>query len=145
MDSTAAFPCYDAGFHPGESQGRTNTIDRPAAQVVARAASWLAHNTIPGPFFLWIHLNDPEAATAASYNSAISAVDAAAGKLIAALRADKVYDNTIIMVVSDHGQSLAAHGEETHGVFLYDETIHVPLVVKLPGEQGCREKSASKG
>ena len=65
----------------------------------------------------------------------MAAVDAALGKLLVALRKQKLYDNAAIVVASDHGQSLGANGEETHGVFLYDETIHVPLLVRLPRRQ----------
>jgi tetratricopeptide (TPR) repeat protein len=40
-----------------------------------------------------------------------------------------------MVIVADHGESLGAHGEDSHGIFLYDETIHVPLLVKMPQEQ----------
>lgn len=126
------FADYDAGFHqPERGQSGTSSTERPGAQVVARATAWLFRNP-QGPFFLWVHLNDPQAASAASYNAAVAAADAAVGKLVAALRASKLYDDALIVIGSDHGQSLGAHGEDTHGVFLYDETIHVPLLVKLP-------------
>ena len=60
---------------------------------------------------------------------------------MAALRAAKLYDDALIVIASDHGESLGAHGEETHGVFLYDETIQVPLLVKLP----AKPKRGNKG
>ena len=47
-----------------------------------------------------------------------------------------VLDDTLVVVAADHGESLGEHGESTHGVFLYDATIHVPLVVKFPRGQG---------
>jgi Flp pilus assembly protein TadD len=135
---------YDAGFRPAEqAQGRSSAVERPAAQVVARATAWLAHNT-QGPFFLWVHLNDPQAAPGASYNAAVAAADTAGGKLIAALRASELYDDALIVIASDHGQSLGAHGEDTHGVFLYDETIHVPLVAKLPHNQNAAKRVRSR-
>src|SRR5262249_30270812 len=59
----------------------------------------------------------------------------ALAKLIGALRAQKLYDDSVIIVTADHGESLGAHGEETHGIFLYDETIRVPLLAKLPQSQ----------
>ena len=126
------FAEYDAGFHQLErGQSGTGSIERPGAQVVARATAWLSRNP-QGPFFLWVHLNDPQRSSAASYNAAVAAADAAVGKLVAALRASKFYDDALIVIASDHGESLGAHGEDTHGIFLYDETIHVPLLVKLP-------------
>ncbi len=136
------FAVYDAGFHPsGQAPGASTSVERPEAQVVARATAWLAHNP-PGPFLLWVnlHLDDAQAASSASYNASVSAADAAVGKLAAALRAGKLYDDALIVIASAHGESLGAHGEESHGVFLYDETIHVPLLVKLPQNQNAGKR-----
>jgi len=137
------FQTYDAGFRPAlPGDARPPVTDRRGDQVVARTLAWLAHNA-QGPFFLWIHINDPHAPNAA-YNAAVTSADAAAGKLLAALRQQKFYANTAIVVVADHGESLGAHGEETHGVFLYDETIHVPLLVKLPEGQPAAKRVAAR-
>lgn len=127
------FNLYDAGFQRAQ-RGKSSWVERPAAQVVARAKAWLAR-TPPSPFFLWLQLNDPQDASATSYNAAVTSADAAVGLLIAALRTAKVFDDALIVIASDHGESLGAHGEETHGVFLYDETVHVPLLLKLPQNQ----------
>ena len=138
------FSVYDAGFQPPEhGPGRSGSVERSATQVAARATAWLARNP-KGPFFLWMHLNDPEAASGASYNAAVASADAAAGKLIAVLRARKLYDDALVIVASDHGQGLGEHGEETHGVFLYDETIHVPLLLKLPQNQSAGKRVAAR-
>lgn len=138
------FNLYDAGFQPPElGVANSRSVDRPGAQVVARAIAWLARNP-KGPFFLWVDLNDPEAAPAASYNAAVTAADAAAGKLLAALRAGKQYDDALIVMASDHGESRGAHGEETHGIFLYDETIHVPVVLKLPQNQNAGKRVTAR-
>ena len=128
------FTLYDAGFRPPQRGLEKTSADRAAAQVVARANAWLARD-LKQPFFVWVHLNDPQSASASPYNAAVAAADAAVGKLIAALRTAKLYDDGLIMIASDHGQSLGAHGEETHGVFLYDETVHVPLLLKFPQNQ----------
>lgn len=125
------FDSYDAGFHqaqPGE--GRYQSVARHADQVIARAIQWMSKGG--GPFFLWVHLDDPDGSSGTSYDRAVADADAALGKLLAALRAQKLYEDAVLVVASNHGESLGAHGEETHGIFLYDETIHVPLVVKLP-------------
>ena len=87
------------------------------------------------PFFLWVHLQDPHAPYATSYDRAVAATDAAVGKLVSFLRSQSLYDDALIVIASSQGESLGAHGEETHGIFLYDETIHVPLVLKLPKNQ----------
>ena len=86
----------------------------------------------------------PEAASGASYNAAVAAADAAVGKLIARLRTRKLYDDALIVIASDHGESLGGHGEETHGVFLYDETIRVPLLLKLPQNQNAGKRVSAR-
>ena len=111
--------------------------------MVAHTIAWLGKNR-PSPFFVWVHLYDPHAPydPPASYDKRfsdpyegeIAYADASLGKLFAYLRQRGLYENTIIVMMSDHGESLGAHGESMHGIFLYDETIHVPLLFKLPGE-----------
>ena len=135
------FALYDAGFQPGS--GKSPVVDRPAADVVARANAWLAHKSTQ-PIFLWVQLNDPQAVSTNSYDAAVAEADRAAGKLITALRAGKLYDDALIVIASDHGQALGAHGEETHGVFLYDETVHVPLLLKLPQNQSAGKQVTAR-
>jgi tetratricopeptide (TPR) repeat protein len=66
------------------------------------------------------------------YDGEVAYTDACIGKLIAALRQAGLYDGAIIALMADHGEGLGGHGEQTHGIFLYDETIHVPLLMKFP-------------
>ena len=136
------FDLYHAAFKPSQGGNDKSALDyERATQVVGRANVWLAHNS-SGPFFLWVHLNDPDVASETSYNAAVTAADAAVGKLVAALRTNKLYDDALIVVAADHGQSLGSHGEQTHGVFLYDETMHVPLLLKLPKNQSAGKRVA---
>jgi arylsulfatase A-like enzyme len=128
------FDLYDAGFQQSSGGGDKQLVERRADQVVARATKSLSKNTL-GPFFLWVHLYDPHARYGRSYDRAVAAADAALGKLFAVLRAQKLFEDSIMVVASDHGESLGAHGEDTHGIFLYDATIHVPLLLKLPQNQ----------
>src|SRR6266516_4566263 len=128
------FDLYDAGFEQSSGGGGKQLVERRGDQVVARASKWLSNNT-RGPFFLWVHLYDPHAPYGRSYDRAVAAADSAVGNLIAVLRAQKLFEDSIVVVASDHGESLGAHGEDMHGIFLYDETIHVPLLVKLPQNQ----------
>jgi choline-sulfatase len=138
------FNVYDAGFHrPQRGENRYQAVERRGEQVVAHAAAWLARNQ-QTPFFLWVELDDPQAASGAAYDRAVAAADTAVGKLVAALRARKLYDDAVIVVTADHGESLGAHGEDTHGIFLYDETIHVPLLVKLPQNQMAAKRVPGK-
>ncbi len=127
------FQTYDAGFRPAiPGDARPPVSERRGGEVVARAIAWLDRNTQgQGQFFLWIHISDARAPGAA-YNSAITAADSAVGKLIAALQQRKIYGDTAVVLVADYGRSLGAHGEDANGIFLYDETIHVPLLIKMP-------------
>lgn len=151
LDGTApgfdrGFDVYDAGFHlRRRGADRYKTVERRGEVVVAHALQWLSQ--IPDkPFFLWVHLYDahdpydPPAPykqhfSAQPYDGEIAYADACVGKLLDALHQHGLYDKAIIAVMADHGESLGAHGENTHGVFLYDETLHVPLLIKLPLDQ----------
>jgi arylsulfatase A-like enzyme/cytochrome c-type biogenesis protein CcmH/NrfG len=137
------FETYDAGFHnEGPGQDRYRTVQRRGDEVVAHALAWLNQHP-KGPFFLWVHLYDahdpydpPEAYKTrypmAPYDGAIAYEDAVVGKLLRQLKLRGLYDGAVMAVTADHGESLGAHGEDTHGIFLYDETIQVPLLIKLP-------------
>jgi arylsulfatase A-like enzyme len=152
------FQSYDAGVRPaGGGTGaspiqakrssaanggqRSPPTQRRPDQVVTSAAAWLTRNT-QAPFFLWIQI-DPHSA-ARSYDAGVAAADAAIGKLLAILHQQKLDATTAVIVAASQGESLGAHGEETHGIFLYDETIHVPLVVRLPEAHPAAKRVAAK-
>jgi choline-sulfatase len=138
------FEVYDAGFRlRPRGADRYKTVERRASEVVNHALAWLSKRKA-GPFFLWVHFYDahdpydpPEPFKSRyksdPYDGEIAYVDAQLGRFLTALRSQGLYDKSVIAVMADHGESLGEHGENTHGVFLYDSTIHVPLVVKLPG------------
>ena len=126
------FDVYDAGFRqPQKGEGRFQSVERHGDQVVAHATKWLVSNK-QWPLFLWIHLQGPVGASGALYDREIASADAAVGRLVTFLRNNSLYDDALMVVASTHGESLGAHGENAHGIFLYDETIHVPLLLKLP-------------
>jgi tetratricopeptide (TPR) repeat protein len=142
------FDVYDAGFRlRPRGMDRYRSVERRGGEVVERAIAALKRRP-PGPFFLWVHLYDahdpydpPEPYkskyAAQPYDGEIAYADACVGKLLAALRSQGLYDGALIAVMADHGESLGEHGENTHGVFLYDETIHVPLLFKLPANRAA--------
>lgn len=137
------FDIYDAGFHrTGRGETRLGTMQRRGEETVARALDWLEKNK-QGPVFMWVHLwdaHDPYDPPApfkgryqnAPYDGCVAYVDATVGKLLEGLQRAGTYNSTLIAVASDHGESLGDHGEDTHGVFLYDSTIQVPLLIKFP-------------
>jgi len=139
------FDFFDAGFHPkrGPTEDRYHSVERRAGDVVGHAIGWMNRNR-QSPFFIWIHLYDPHAPYdppapfdkrfADDYDGEIAYADSALGKLFSYMRQRGLYDRALISMMSDHGESLGAHGESMHGIFLYDETIRVPLVFKLPGD-----------
>ncbi|MDR3677272.1 MAG: sulfatase-like hydrolase/transferase [Acidobacteriota bacterium] len=127
---------------------------RGGDQVIDNALEWLKANP-RRPFFLWVHLYDahypytppePYATRYAGrpYDGEIAFDDAQVGRLIAFLRELGLFDNTVLAVAGDHGEGLGEHGEKTHGFFVYNSTLHIPLFVRVPGA-GARtiEKEAS--
>jgi arylsulfatase A-like enzyme/Flp pilus assembly protein TadD len=116
--------------------------ERTAAQVTEAALQ--AADGLAGPFFLFVHYFDPHATYAPPadfaksfrgrlYDGEIAYVDQQIGRLLSGLQQRRLLDNTIVVVVADHGESLGEHGEPTHGVFLYDSTVRVPMIFAGPG------------
>ncbi|MBI3484032.1 MAG: sulfatase, partial [Acidobacteria bacterium] len=150
------FDVFDAGFHRKQKgETRQQSIERRAEVTIARALEWLENNS-QGPFFLWIHLWDahdpyePPAPfkakyAAAPYDGEIAYLDASLGRFFAALKSKQLFDRALLAVTSDHGEGLGGHGENTHGILLYDETIHVPLLIKLPLKNAGQRSKARAG
>jgi arylsulfatase A-like enzyme/Tfp pilus assembly protein PilF len=133
--SDRGFDLFSADFAPLGSGARQGPADRTSGQIVAkRAVTWLGANSAK-PFFLWVHLFDAHAPYGVNYNDAVARADNAMAEVLSALRSHNLFDDAIIVVAADHGEGLGAHGEDTHGIFLYDETIRVPLLLKLPQNQ----------
>jgi choline-sulfatase len=117
----------------GTDNSGTFDAERRGGEVVDRALAWLRESDTR-PFFAWVHLYDAHAPYAPpppypqTYDGEVAYVDAQVGRLLAAT--DRT--NTIIVVVGDHGESLGEHGELTHGLLLYEPTLHVPMIVAAP-------------
>jgi arylsulfatase A-like enzyme/Tfp pilus assembly protein PilF len=149
------FNTYDAGFHRNKrSESRVGSIQRRGEETVKRALAWLEKNR-QKPVFLWIHIwdaHDPydppepfkKRYADGLYDGCIAYVDATIGELLTGLRSAGRYDGTLIAVMSDHGESLGEHGENTHGVFLYDSTIRVPLLFKFPEARFAGQRVSSR-
>ena len=80
--------------------------------------------------FLFLHIDEPRAPRTPSYDDAIAAADAVVGRFVRYLKSHQLYDQSTLFLVSDHGEGLGDHGEQEHGLFIYNEAIHVPLIVK---------------
>jgi choline-sulfatase len=142
------FDLYDAGFRIKTAKdSRYDSIERRGGEVVAHALAWLKKRPANAPpFFLWVHLYDPhdpydppepyKSKFHDPYDGEIAYADASLGKLFAALKAAGLYHGAVIAMMADHGEAFGEHGERTHGILLYDETIHVPLVIKMPKSAG---------
>ena len=110
--------------------------------VARHAETWLSAHPA-GPHFIWGHVYDPhdpyEPPAPYSqiykdhlYDGEIAYADAALAHFITYLKKNRWYENSLIVVVGDHGEGLGEHREDTHGIFLYDSTTHVPLILKMP-------------
>jgi arylsulfatase A-like enzyme/Tfp pilus assembly protein PilF len=152
LDSKNLAPGFDRGFgyydnfpEKTTTKARWGRLERRGMEVEQHAESWL--NTHPsGPHFVWVHLYDPhdpyeppapysEVYKGRLYDGEIAYADSALGNFLAYLKKQGWYEGAMIIVVGDHGEGLGEHHEDTHGIFLYDSTTHVPLIVKLPNER----------
>jgi arylsulfatase A-like enzyme/thioredoxin-like negative regulator of GroEL len=135
-----SFDSYD-DLLPYKSGTAIGALQRPGTSTVQAAESWIGTHA-SGPFFFFLHLFEPhspyeppepfKSRYANPYDGEIATADSIVGDFIAYLKKQGTYDKAIIVFMSDHGEGLYQHGEPEHGVFLYRESLHVPLVVKLP-------------
>jgi arylsulfatase A-like enzyme/Tfp pilus assembly protein PilF len=118
-------------------------MERRGDLVVDEALSWLKRSP-RRPLFLWVHLYDPHHPytppepfasrfRARPYDGEIAFADAQAGRLFSALQQEGIFNSSLVVLAGDHGEGLGEHGEETHGFFIYNSTLHIPLVIKVPG------------
>jgi arylsulfatase A-like enzyme/Flp pilus assembly protein TadD len=132
-------------------ESNLEAMERPGNVVTDVALDWLGKNA-EGKFFLWVHLYDPhypyqppppysEQYKDRLYDGEIAFADAQFGRVIAFLKAKGLYDNTLIVLTGDHGESLGEHGEKTHGFFIYNATLHVPVIIHLPGAAAAKTVS----
>ncbi len=149
------FDFYDDAFAPEAFVNRDlGLVDRRAGESVGRALGWLRKN-LKRPFFFWLHLYDPHSPydppepfrtqyQGHLYDGEIAYADHELGRVITWLKQNKLYDSSLILFVSDHGESLGEHGEHEHGFFVYNSTVHVPLIVKPPAGSGIRPGRSSR-
>jgi arylsulfatase A-like enzyme/Flp pilus assembly protein TadD len=140
------FDVYDDQTAAIERQGPFMVPDRKGVETVARAVRWIAAQG-DRPYFAFVHLYDPHFPYQAAepfgsrhkdepYYGEVDAVDAALEPLLKPILDGPGGRRTLVVLTSDHGESLGEHGESTHGTFAYESTIRVPLIFRLPGVSG---------
>ena len=157
------FDTYDDQIRRDPDATDRLEAERPASTVIDHALAWLdrqsairsPQSAIRNPqsaFFLWIHLYDPHAPytppkeflsrTQTPYDGEIAYADSQIARVLDALRARGVMEQTIVVLAGDHGEGLGDHGERTHGMLVYDSTLRVPLIVVAPGHAAATRDEA---
>jgi arylsulfatase A-like enzyme/thioredoxin-like negative regulator of GroEL len=148
------FDVYDDRF--GETRAPTEFVlpERPASEVVPLARTWIAARTKAGErWFAWVHVFDPHSPyrppppfdaqyAGRPYYGEVAAVDAALGPLLDDVRGGD--RSTLIVATGDHGEALGDHGEESHGLFAYESTLRIPLIVAEVGAASPAEAQSAK-
>ncbi len=146
-------------FRGLETAGAANmgSVQRDGAETVAAATRWLDEKPAGRPFFLWLHLYDPHEPYTPKepfksrypgrpYDGEVAYTDFLVGEFRAALEKRGLLDGSLVVITSDHGEGLGDHGEDFHGYFVYDTTVHVALIVRLPSRADAgqvRDESVS--
>ena len=137
------FEVYDDEIRSGAAgRERRMTVERPAEATTDRALAWLDALGGDEPYFVWVHYYDPhipysppspwqERYPKRGYDGEIAYMDSQIGRLLQHRRT--AAGDVIVMAIGDHGESLGEHGEKTHGLLVYDSTIRVPWILRLPG------------
>ncbi len=141
------FDLYDSPFG-GTRAALVKALDlkRPASDVTNRAEAWLAEHSQQSTF-VFIHLfdlhrpYDPPAKLRArfhadEYDAELDYVDEILGQFWKFLSSQHLFERSLIVFTADHGESLGEHGESTHGYFVYESTLHVPLIIHWPRGAG---------
>ena len=136
------FDTYDDSLAAAGMQNTAGFDEMTASVVSDRALSWIAQHADEG-WFLWTHYYDPHAeyqpprahqkAGEHPYDGEVAYVDFELGRILDDLERRGLKERTLVIVTSDHGESLGEHGELAHGLFLYEPVMRIPLIVSLPG------------
>ncbi|HEX2456909.1 MAG TPA: tetratricopeptide repeat protein [Vicinamibacterales bacterium] len=138
---TPGFDVYDGRFDDASGAGVFQLPERPAGAVVGQALNWIGRQSAH-KWLAWVHVFDPHAPyvppspfnqeyAGRPYYGEVAAVDSALGPLLDAARRSP--RPTLVVLTGDHGEALGDHGESTHGLFAYESTLHVPLVIAQVG------------
>jgi len=142
------FDFYDSNLKPRMGDNLA-TVQRKGTETEQVALNWIDQHH-QKPLFFFLHLYEPHAPYAPPepfksrfslpYDGEIATADSIVGDYLRHLKDLGLYDRSIIILLSDHGEGLGEHGENQHGMFLYRDTLQVPLIIKLPGEQLAKRR-----
>ena len=143
------FDVFDADMPAAPADTNIGQVQRDGAESESIAEHWL-QSYGSGRAFLFLHLYEPHKPYApperfshyTPYDGEIAYSDEIVGRLVKYLKSHQLYDRSTIVLVSDHGEGLGDHGEQEHGLFLYDEAIHVPLSIKQESNAGAGRRVA---
>jgi choline-sulfatase len=146
------FEFYEDAMEAPAGSDALAQVQRPGGSSARLALRWLAG--VQGkPFLLFLHIYEPhspfeppepfKSRYPLAYDGEVAAADAILGDFIAGLKSAGVYDPSLVVLLSDHGEGLGDHGEEFHGILLYREALHVPLLMKLPASTRAGEEIAT--
>jgi arylsulfatase A-like enzyme/Tfp pilus assembly protein PilF len=142
------FDIYDDDLSGGRQPREFNYTEITADEVTRKSVAYLRQTK--EPFFAFVHYYDPHTTydppepygtiyKARPYDGEIAYTDQAIGRLIDYLREENLLERTLVVLVSDHGEGLGQHDEPTHGVLVYQATLHVPLIIRAPEASHLRE------
>ena len=137
------FDFFDGEMAPATADASLMLVQRDGAASEAVAERWL-DSIGSSRAFLFLHLYEPHKPYAppgrfaeySPYDGEIAYSDEVIGRLMRYLKSHQLYDRSTIVLLSDHGEGLGDHGEQEHGLFVYDEAIHVPLIIKQESNAG---------
>ncbi len=138
MGLEAGFDFYDSPFNLDSSDSSkvmsgplAGKERRDGALVLRAARQWLSANS-SAPVFAFVHLFDMHKPYPVSYDEQLKYVDRLIGTFRQSLMQIGLWDRALVILVSDHGEGLGDHGEDSHGYFIYESTLHVPLIIHWP-------------
>lgn len=138
------FEHYDDEFDTDQMQARNmGSVQRDGAETLDAVLGWLDDRPA-GPFFLWMHLFDPHDPytppepyasryRGRPYAGEVAYTDSLIGRFRDELEQRDLLDSSLLVLTGDHGEGLGDHGEAFHGYFVYESTVHVPLIIRAPG------------
>ena len=141
------FDFYEDNVEPTKVSQSLSRVQRHGGETASLLEDWIGPRA-DRPFFAFLHLFEPHSPYEPPepyasryklpYDGEIARADEIVGSFLKFLKDQDVYDRAVVVFLSDHGEGLNDHGEDEHGVLLYREAIHVPLMVKFPGSRRAR-------